>query len=264
MLKEWEKNMELRDKKYFYFTQNSLNTFKSCPFRFKKKYIDNIKWQNEENMSFLENAMFGTDFHKIAERYFMGIPVYEDSFSDNEELYRAFMNLKLHFPLNSEFKYYPEYSIRYSDGNIRLEANIDLIIIKGNEIEIWDWKTNAKSDKEKYSGSLQTQIYMFTLKKCCESIFGKDFSNIRMIYFSPERKEEIVSITYSDEKYKKDEKYIEDLIEKVYNFEWEKFDRSKYIKQCKFCEFNLFCSSIKNEFMYEFSDLDWDDIEEVY
>ena len=33
-----------------------------------------------------------------------------------------------------------------------------------------------------------------------------------MMYFSPERKEEIVSITYSDEKYKKDEKDITNLI----------------------------------------------------
>ena len=85
-----------------------------------------------------------------------------------------------------------------------------------------------------------------------------------MVYFSPERKEEIVSITYSDEKYKKDEKNVTDLIEKVYNFEWEKFDRSKYLKQCKFCEFSLFCNSIKNETKYEFASLEWDTINEIY
>jgi len=119
-------------------------------------------------------------------------------------------------------------------------------------------------DGDKYAGSLQTEIYMFTLKKCCKSIFGKDFDNIRMIYFSPERKEEIVSITYSDEKYKKDEKNVTNLIEKVYNFEWEKFNRNDYIKQCKFCEFSLFCNSIKDEINYEFSNLEWDEIKEVY
>ncbi len=256
--------MELKDKKYFYFTQNSLSTFKSCPFRFKKKYIDNVKWQDEENTNLKEHAEFGTDFHKVAQRYFMGVSVYEESFKDNTELYNAFSNLKEYFPIRSEFKYYPEYTIRYSDGNVRLEANIDLIIEKEDEIEIWDWKTNAKSDGSKYADSLQTQIYMLVLKKCCKKIFNKEFSSLKMAYFSPEKKEGIAVITYSDEKYKKDEKDITNLIEKVYNFEWEKFDRSNYIKQCRFCEFSLFCNSVKKETKYEFSSLDWNDIEEVF
>jgi len=256
--------MELKDKKYFYFTQNSLNTFKNCPFKFKKKYIDNIKWQDEENISMTEHAEFGTDFHKIAERYFKGIPVYEESFSDNAGLYSAYMNLKEYFPLNDKSKYYPEYTVRYSDGNVRIQANIDLIIENENGLEIWDWKTNAKNDSEKYSSSLQTKIYMLALKKCCKSFFGKDFSDIRMSYFSPERKEEIAVVSYSDEKYKKDEKDVTELIEKVYNFKWEKFERNKYIKHCKFCEFSLFCDSVKYETGYEFATLDWDDIEEIY
>jgi len=256
--------MLLKDKKYFYFTQNSLNTFESCPFKFKKKYIDNIKWQNDDNFSLISHSEFGTDFHKVAQRYFMEIPVFEESFKSNEALYNAFLNLKEYFPINNEFKYYPEYTLRYSHEGIRLEANIDLIIEKGNSIEIWDWKTNAKNDAEKYANSLQTKIYMFVLKKCCKNVFGKEFDNIKMAYFSPERKEEITSITYFDEKYKNDEKYVTKLIEKVYNFEWEKFDRSKFLSRCKFCEFNLFCNTVKIQTNYEFSDLDWDEISEVF
>ena len=256
--------VNLKDKKYFYFTQNSLNTFKSCPFKFKKKYIDNIKWQNDDLTLSTEHAEFGTDFHKLAQRYFLDIPVFEESFRENEELYKAFLNLKEYFPKDNSFKYYPEYEVRYSDGFLRLEANIDLVIEKDDLLEIWDWKTNAKSEGEKYLNSLQTLIYMFTLKKTSKDIFGKDFSNIRMAYFSPERKEEIVSVTYSDEKFKKDEKYLTDLIEKVYNFVWEDFDRNKYLKQCKFCEFNLFCNSVKNDAKYEFSKFDWNEVSEFF
>ena len=106
-----------------------------------------------------DHIQFGTDFHKIAERYFMVIPVLEDSFKDNIELYDAFCNLREYFPINKEFKYYPEYTIRYSDGIVRIEANIDLIIEKGDKIEIWDWKTNAKNTGKKYEDSLQTEIY---------------------------------------------------------------------------------------------------------
>ena len=31
--------------KNFIYSQNSLNTFKSCPLKFKYKYIDNINWK---------------------------------------------------------------------------------------------------------------------------------------------------------------------------------------------------------------------------
>jgi len=256
--------MDLRDKKYFYFTQNSLNTFKNCPFKFKKKYIDNIKWQEEESSDITEHIEFGLDFHKLAQRYFSNIPVFEESFRGNEKLFFAYKNLVEFFPINNELKYYPEYSIRYSSGDIRLEANIDLIIIGDDFIEIWDWKTNAKVNEKKYLDSLQTKIYMYVLKRSLNDIFGKDFSNIKMTYFSPENKCKIVSCTYSDEKLKKEEKYIKDLIEKIYNYNWDEFNKEEYKKHCKFCEFNLFCSSVKTEAKYEFGSFNWDDIEEVF
>ena len=36
--------------KYFIYSQNSINTYKSCPTKFKYKYIDKINWKykNEE------------------------------------------------------------------------------------------------------------------------------------------------------------------------------------------------------------------------
>ncbi|MCI7205740.1 MAG: PD-(D/E)XK nuclease family protein, partial [Clostridium sp.] len=34
--------------KYFTYSQNSLNTYKSCPFKFKYKYIDNINWKHDD------------------------------------------------------------------------------------------------------------------------------------------------------------------------------------------------------------------------
>ena len=55
---------------------------------------------------------------------------------------------------------------------MRLEANIDLIIIKKDgTVEIFDWKTNANpTNSKKYISSLQTSVYMFVLKKCIKDI----------------------------------------------------------------------------------------------
>ncbi|WP_236879397.1 PD-(D/E)XK nuclease family protein [Clostridioides difficile] len=34
--------------KYFSYSQNSINTYKSCPLKFKYKYIDRINWKNDD------------------------------------------------------------------------------------------------------------------------------------------------------------------------------------------------------------------------
>lgn len=260
--------MNLREKKYFYFTQNSLSTFVNCPFKFKKKYTDNVKWQEETDDSLVSRVNFGIDFHKIAERYFKRIPVYEEGFKDNEELYNAYENLKEMFPLKENEQYYPEYTIRFSDGDMRLEANIDLVLIKGDgKVEIWDWKTNANiNNSKKYEKSLQTSVYMFALKKCSKDIFGTDFAceDINMAYFSPEQNCKIADIPYSDKFYKKDEEVLKSLIEKVYNYNYDMFDRESYSKQCKFCEFNTFCNNQKSTEVNDFGRWDFEKLEEAF
>jgi len=253
----------LREKKYFYFTQNSMKTFNDCPFKFKKKYIDNIKWEVGKDIS--SNADFGNDFHKIAERYFLGVPIIEEDL--DEELYEAYINLKNAFPKSSENTYLPEYTIRFADNDIRLESNIDLVIVKpNNHIEVWDWKTNSDLEKAKnYNTSMQTQVYLYSIKKIAKDILGidVDYENISMTYFNPENNLELSKIVYSKELDELYYKNISELIEKIYNYNYQKFDRSKCIKNCKFCEFENFCNSMK-EANVEFSgEIDFDTIDEI-
>jgi len=256
--------VNLKERKYFYFTQNSLKTFSECPFKFKKKYIDNIKWESSSSIN--SKIEFGLDFHKIAERYFLGIPVFEESFKDNEILYNAYINLTKHFPLEKENRYLPEYTIRFADGDVRLEANLDLLVVKPeNIIEIWDFKTNADLNKgQKYLNSLQTRIYLYCVKKTLNNILGfsSNCAKIKMIYFNPENNVEIAVVDYTEEMYNNDHKYIKKLIKNVFEYDYNKFNREEHLKSCDYCEFNLFCSlkpQDTNEFALEF---DWNEIEE--
>ena len=167
---------------------------------------------------------------------------------------------------NDKNMYLPEYTIRFVDDDIRLESNIDLVIIKpNNHIEIWDWKTNSNLEKAKnYNTSMQTQVYLYSIKKIVKDILGIDveYENISMTYFNPENKLELAKVVYSKEL---DELYyqnISDLIEKIYNYNYQNFDRSKYLKNCKFCEFNLFCSNIKEKDVEFSQEIDFDTIDE--
>lgn len=254
----------LREKKYFYFTQNSMKTFIDCPFKFKKKYIDNIKWEVGKDIS--RRADFGNDFHKIAERYFLGVPIIEEDLKFDEDLYNAYINLKDYFPKNDAYTYLPEYTIRFVDGDIRLEANIDLVILKpDNHIEIWDWKTNSNFEKARaYSSSMQTQIYLYSIKKISKDILGidADYENISMTYFNPENRIELAKVVYSDELDKMYYKNISDLINKIYDYDYQSFDRNKYTKSCKFCEFDLFCNRAKSKDVELGTEIDFDTIDE--
>lgn len=256
--------INLKERKYFYFTQNSLKTFNDCPFRFKKRYIDNIKWDTSSAVN--SKIEFGLDFHKIAERYFLGIPVFEESFKDNEELYNAYMNLKNHIKLEEQNKYLPEYTIRFIDGDVRLESNIDLVVIKpDNCIEIWDFKTNADLKKgQKYLNSLQTKIYLYSVRKTLNNILGfsTNCAKIKMIYFNPENNVEIAEIYYTEEMFENDGKYIKELIEKIFNYDYSKFDRNNYTKSCEYCEFKLFCDLKPNEDTEVALEFNWNEIDE--
>ena len=66
--------------KYFLYSQNSLNTFKSCPLKFKYKYIDNINWRFDsiESRDYYEGLKSGSEFHLLCERYFKNIPIGEN------------------------------------------------------------------------------------------------------------------------------------------------------------------------------------------
>lgn len=242
-----------------------MKTFSDCPFKFKKKYIDNIKW--EIGKAITDKADFGNDFHKIAERYFLGIPMIEEDLKENEILYNAYMNLKEYFSIEKENKYMPEYTIRFIDKDIRLEANMDLVIIKpNNKIEIWDWKTNSNLDKAKvYETSMQTQVYLYSLKTIAKEILGLDveYSDISMIYFSPESKLELTKIVYNEKLHNLYQKNISNLIEKIYNYDYQKFNRNEFLKSCKFCEFNLFCNNKKDKDEEFSAEIDFNTIEEI-
>ena len=159
--------IDIKSTKYFLFTQNSLSTFRKCPLKFKKKYIDNIKWEIFKED---ESRKLGNDFHMLAYRYFSGICGEYLDYDEDEKLKIWFERLKQTFPIKKEYRYLPEYKIRLSEGDERLEANYDLIIVKDNSIEIWDWKTRELDRQVDYIDSIQTKVYIYLLKRCVQHI----------------------------------------------------------------------------------------------
>ena len=247
--------------KNFIYSQNSINTYKSCPLKFKYKYIDKINWRQDDigSREYYESLVVGSEFHLLCERYFSNIPLGINE-NTNPKFIKWIEKIKKLLPMCSESRhmmYLPEYEIRYSiDENI-ITAKYDLIIIKDNSIEIWDWKTeNKKVDYKNAQNRIQTIVYMLLAKEVIPKLYNidVDFKNISMKYYQPEFEDEPITISYSEEIHNSYKKRIIDYINMIKE---SKYLTSKNTNHCKYCEFNKLCNgqdvnySILEEEVYE-------------
>ncbi|MGL5316591.1 MAG: PD-(D/E)XK nuclease family protein [Peptostreptococcaceae bacterium] len=230
--------------KNFVYSQNSINTYKSCPLKFKFKYIDRINWRQDDigSREYYESLVVGSEFHLLCERYFSNIPIGINE-NTNPKFIKWMEKIKKLLPIPSETEIYlPEYEVRYSLNGDIITAKYDLIIIKENNIEIWDWKTENKLvDYKNAQNRMQTIVYMFLAKEVIPKLYNLElsFENVSMKYYQPEFEDEPVTIPYNEELHKSYKKRITQYIEMIKQL---KYHEVKNTNHCKYCEFNKLCN----------------------
>jgi len=65
-------NNDLRFFNYFLFTSSPYPPWK-CPLKFKKRYLEGLKWKNVISEEAKRRLEMGENFHLMARRYFLGI-----------------------------------------------------------------------------------------------------------------------------------------------------------------------------------------------
>lgn len=231
----------------FLFSQNSINTYRSCPLKFKFKYVDKLNWKQDDEGSrdYYENLKLGSDFHLICERYFSNIPTGIE-FLNNEEFNIWLEKIKRLIPIKDDKQYLPEYEVRYSLNNFKIQAKFDLVVVDKDSISIWDWKTeNRKIEYKDVENRVQTLVYLFLASETIGKIYNLDidYENIKLSYYQPEYYNEPITITYSNEKHNINKKQLESYIGNILNTNYDEEKNIKNIKHCKFCEFNKLCNN---------------------
>ena len=247
----------------FEFSQNALNTFRSCPKKFGYKYVQGLNWKKEGDEEYYKSLKYGTEFHLMCERYFSGIPV--GKFTGNKE-YEKFdqwlEKVKKAVPIYEDREYLPEYGLSIKiDEESRLTAKYDLAVIYRENgqlsIDIWDWKTeNRKLKYNDLEKRMQSIVYMAVAYEAIPKIYGngKEKARVRMYYYQPEYYAEPIELTYSEEKFENDKIKIEGIIKEIKKSDFE----YKNLRSCKYCEFNMLCNrNSVDESVYE-------DYEEIY
>jgi hypothetical protein len=285
--------IDLRFKDYFLYTQHSISTFETCPMKFKLRYLDGLKWENFPDENIKSNIMKGIDFHLLAYRYFMGI---SSSMIDEEELKANdkeisgviswLKKLEAEFEIDSNALYLPEFTLRMTDSVLKIEANYDLVVLRDNRIDIWDWKTRnepldiskIKYIKRKFENSFQTSVYMFVLweqmaildkyyfqKKGRRSAV-ENYEQISMSYWQPDSPHILAEIKYDKNKHEEARYNLAKKIIGIKEYNFDSFDKSIFLDSCKTCEFNWYCNNEKVDYNAIIKDddfletLSWEDI----
>ena len=234
--------MDIRQKKNFFYSQNSIKNFLECPKKFKYRYLEGISWKSAAEL-IKQSLKDGEDFHTLAERYFLGM--HEGFYyKDNHKLSKWMAGLEKNFHRNKNNSYMGEYEIRQKKNGINLMARYDLICFKSTgEIEIYDWKTNKdKFPADFGSNSLQTKIYLFLLTENLNlfNINYFKFKNISMTYWQTNFPDSPIRVAYSSQMHEENKIYLKNLIEEINSYDFSKFEESNR-KACKFCEFMSIC-----------------------
>lgn len=227
--------------KSFCYSQNSINTYKSCPLKFKYKYIDRINWKYDDidSRDYYESLRLGRDFHLLCERYFSGIPL---GYIESEKFSKWIDKVKKLVPIKDEYTYLPEYELRLNINGYKLQAKYDLIVLGNNSIEIYDWKTeNRKIDYKNVENRMQTILYMYIAKEVICKLENNDINSnaIKMKYYQPEFDNEAITIIYSDQKHISNRNKIIGYLNLINQ---GNFEQQKNRKHCKYCEFNKLCN----------------------
>lgn len=213
------------------YSPNMLKTFKSCPLKYKFKYIDRISLP--QKASFFEK---GKKVHALANYYLKGddISKFEPTLNENEKI--AWNNLK-----SNEFFSYKyvnsEYNLSCKIGDYWIGGRLDAIVKKHkNESEtyyILDYKTGSIPKKPEYD--YQTMVYLLCLSS---APFITPQDQIKFVYIDLKNNQNCV-IDFTQEKKVEYEKAITTICSNIENIQIPK--DIEHQKMCDFCEYKKIC-----------------------
>lgn len=213
------------------YSPNMLKTFKSCPLKYKFKYIDRISLP--QKASFFEK---GKKVHALANYYLKGddISKFEPTLNENEKI--AWNNLK-----SNEFFSYKyvnsEYNLSCKIGDYWIGGRLDAIVKKHkNESEtyyILDYKTGSIPKNPEYD--YQTMVYLLCLSS---APFITPQDQIKFVYIDLKNNQNCV-IDFTQEKKVEYEKAITTICSNIENIQIP--EDIEHQKMCDFCEYKKIC-----------------------
>lgn len=237
----------------FDFSQSSLQDYVECKRRFLLRYIQRLAWPAIKAEPARENERHmqaGNRFHHLVQQYLSGVPAERlaamAQADDNEHVARWWQSFSETVPSKLEGERFIEVMLSAPTKKSRLVAVYDLVLVKADgSIIIYDWKTATRRPKsENLRKRLQTRIYPYLMVRAGAGLnHGRSIEpgQVEMVYWFAEPEHEAEVITYSQELFKEDGAYLEELIDELLSLPAAGFTMCSDESICRFCQYRSLC-----------------------
>ena len=232
----------------FAFTQGSLQDAADCPRRFELRHLKRLRYPAlaaVPALQFERRTRQGARFHKLVQQHLLGVPAeaLAASLHDDAELAAWWHTFRSAGLAGLPGQRRPEISLQAHLAGRRLIAKYDLLALdRGGEAVIVDWKTwRRRPATDRLRARLQTILYRYVLAQAGAHLYGGAIppEKIRMVYCFVALGGERVSIDYSRQQWRDDEKYLRDLIAEMDSA--EQFALTEDQSRCRFCTYRSLC-----------------------
>jgi hypothetical protein len=234
----------------FRFSQSSLQDFVDCSRRFQLRYVESQPWPGVQAEPFLEYERHlerGAEFHRLVERHQLGMSaeVVASGIGDDVDLlawWRAYLDFDFLHKLGGVR--YPEFTLSTRLVGVALSATFDLlVVIPGERIIIFDWKTARSVSRQWLEVRLQTRVYPLVLSLSGGPLFSGELrpEQILMVYWFSGALRDWVSFEYDGARFDLDREYLEGLLRGVLalgDVVWPLTVDERY---CRFCGYRSLC-----------------------
>lgn len=234
----------------FVFSQSNLHSFTTCPRQFYLRYVEKLEWPASWSLDipkFEMDRQAGINFHQLIHQLILGINsdhltklASNDADSRLVHWLESFSSEVLP-ELKGELL--PEYALYIQLEGFTLVAKYDLIEIRPEAINLYDWKTSAKpSCLARLKESLQSKIFSLVYAETqIEQAVDFDPNKLNMIYWEANQPTQLMKFAYSTGQWQKDRTEVLALIQKIQAAPVEAFTQTTNLKYCQFCQYTSFC-----------------------
>lgn len=209
------------------YSPNMLKTFKSCPLKYKFKYIDKISLPQKS--SFFEK---GKKVHALANYYLKGLDISKFEPTLNPEEAKAWNILKTNEFFNKTYVN-SEYNLSCKIGDFWIGGRLDAIVMENDNLYILDYKTGSIPKNPEYD--YQTMVYLLCLSS---APFITPQDEIKFVYIDLKNNQNCV-IDFTQEKKVEYEKAITTICSNIENIQIP--EDIEHQKMCDFCEYKKIC-----------------------
>lgn len=229
----------------FVFTQQNLQDYTDCAYRFYLREILKLEWPAVESEPIRDQEalmLLGTRFHLLCQQYFSGIPadVLTAQIVQPElaEWWQNFLKLDLHPEPGS---YSVEKLVSIPFAGYRLAAKIDLLLNSAEKTSIYDWKTSQHQPKRlTLMERMQSKVYPLVVSSLAsnQNLLPE---SIEMVYWYPAFPQSPIKFPYSTVLKDSDQTKLELLVAEIANKDEAGFVKTINEKACKFCRYRSLC-----------------------